>query len=225
MTTKRPGLPYRRTQSLVRKWTPLPPEFPAPCKSLGRRPWWIVTLQIRGIRRVLTRNNADKDSEFRQFHFIYSNSVKFTAVYSSIQWFVWLNMIYSIHLSVCLSVLRCVVKKMQQCTKFLNIFKVTAYETHCYQIITFSLNNVKVQMDPTFSWKSPKVRVNEICWIFTSGKRPGRSRIPVRGADSEKRSHEDLWYSCLQRSGRFRRWIRGQCSQDLCKNKWEFIIL
>lgn len=142
MTTKRPGLPYRRTQSLVRKWTPLPPEFPAPCQSLGRRPWWIVNLQTRGIRRVLTRNNADKGSEFRQSHFIYSNSVKFTAVYSSIQWFVWLNMIYSIHLSVCLSVLRCVVKKMQQCTKFLNIFKVTAYETHCYQIITFSLSTM-----------------------------------------------------------------------------------
>lgn len=191
MTTKRPGLPYRRTQSLVRKWTPLPPEFPAPCQSLGRRPWWIVTLQIRGIRRVLTRNNADKGSEFRQSHYIYSNPVKFTEVYSSIKWFVWLNMIYSIYLFVCLKMHY--EKNMQQCTKFLNIFKVTAYETHCYQIITFSLNNVKVQMDPTFSWKSPKVRVNEICWIFTSGKRPGRSRIPVRGADSEERSHEDLW--------------------------------
>lgn len=142
MTTKRPGLPYRQTQSLVRKWTPLPPEFPAPCQSLGRRPWWIVTLPIRGIRRVLTRNNADKGSEFRQSHYIYSNPVKFTEVYSSIKWFVWLNMIYSIHLSVCLSVLRCVVKKMQQCTKFLNIFKVTAYETHCYQIITFSLSTM-----------------------------------------------------------------------------------
>lgn len=102
-----------------------------------------MTLQTRGIRRVLTRNNADKGSEFRQSHFIYSNSVKFTAVYSSIQWFVWLNMIYSIHLSVCLSVLRCIVKKkMQQCTKFLNIFKVTAYETHCNQIITFSLSTM-----------------------------------------------------------------------------------
>lgn len=140
MTTKRPGLPYRRTQSLVRKWTPLPPEFPAPCQSLGQRPWWIVTLQIRRIRRVLTRNNADKGSEFRQSHFIYSNSVKFTAVYSSIQWFVWLNMIYSIYLFVCLKMHY--EKNMQQCTKFLNIFKVTAYETHCYQIITFSLSTM-----------------------------------------------------------------------------------
>lgn len=194
MTTKRPGLPYRRTQSLVRKWTPLPPEFPAPCQSLGRRPWWIVTLQIRGIRRVLTRNNADKGSEFRQSHFIYSNSVKFTAVYSSIQWFVCLNMIYSFHLSVCLSVLRCVVKKnatMYEVFKYFQGYSLWNPLLSNYYI--FSLNNVKVQMDPTFSWKSPKMRVNEICWIFTSGKRPGRSRIPVRGADSEERSHEDLW--------------------------------
>lgn len=117
MTTKRPVLPYRRTQSLVRKWTPLPPEFPAPCQSLGRRPWWIVTLPIRGIRRVLTRNNADKGSEFRQSHYIYSNPVKFTEVYSSIKWFVWLNMIYSIYLFVCLKMHY--EKNMQQCTKFL----------------------------------------------------------------------------------------------------------
>lgn len=188
MTTKRPGLPYRLTQSLVRKWTPLPPEFPAPCQSLGRRPWWIVTLQIRGIRRVLTRNNADKGSEFRQSHFIYSNSVKFTAVYSSIQWFVCLNMIYSFHLSVCLSVLRCVVKKV-----FKYFQGYSLWNTLLSNYYIFSLNNVKVQMDSTFSWKSPKMRVNEICWIFTSGKRPGRSRIPVRGADSEERSHESLW--------------------------------
>lgn len=140
MTTKRPVLPYRRTQSLVRKWTPLPPEFPAPCQSLGRRPWWIVTLPIRGIRRVLTRNNADKGSEFRQSHYMYSNPVKFTEVYSSIKWFLRLNMIYSIYLFVCLKMHY--EKNMQQCTKFLNIFKVTAYETHCYQIITFSLSTM-----------------------------------------------------------------------------------
>lgn len=48
------------------------------------------------------------------------------------------------YLSVCMSV--CLKmhyeKNMQQCTKFLNIFKVTAYETHCYQIITFSLSTM-----------------------------------------------------------------------------------